>query len=360
MMSEENSLLVVDDIEDNLTILSFRLKQKGYVVATATSGRKALEMIGQQKFDLILLDIMMPEMDGFDVLVELRKKYSITDLPVIMATAKEDREDIVRALKLGANDYITKPVDFPVLMARIQTHLKIKSLSQLKDEFLRIASHDLKNPLWSIMTAAQLIDEVVPAGQQMTPQASRMLNLVLRQAQTMQFIINDFLDFQAAEDGQLNLNLGMTDLNEIACRAVETNLSYAQQKGSQLILEADPALPMILADSARLSQVIQNLIGNAIKFSPKGSGQTVVRTRIDQKTVVLEVSDSGPGLTEDDMQRVFTRYGRLSNRPTGGEKSSGLGLAICKKMVELHSGQIGVFNNPDRGATFWFSLPMPA
>src|SRR5205085_2296627 len=109
---------------------------------------------------------------------------------------------------------------------------------------------------------------------------------------------------------------------------------------------------------ARLSQVANNFVGNAIKFSPKGSGVAVVRTRSENDLVVLEVSDAGPGLKEDDLLKAFGKYARLSNRPTGGEKSSGLGLAICKQMVEMHGGQVGVRNNPEGGATFWFSLPV--
>ena len=358
-MKPENSfLLVVDDNEDNLRMLSLRLTRRGYRVETASGGRQALGLIEKSKFDLVLLDIMMPEMDGYEVLETLRKTHTITNLPVIMATAKDESEDIVRALKLGANDYVTKPIDFPVLLARVQTQLTSRSLSQLKDEFLRIASHDLKNPLWSVQTASEMVEELVPVGGVMTEQAAKMLGMVGRQARHMQQIVADFLDFQAAEDGQLSLTLGPANLNEVARRSVETNLDYASRKGITLTLELDEGLPIIQADKDRLGQVAQNLVGNAIKFSPKNGGPTVVRTRLETGLALVEVCDSGPGLNETDMGQVFGRYARLSNRPTGGEKSSGLGLAICKQMIELHGGKIGVRNNTERGSTFWFSLPL--
>ncbi len=358
MKTEESTLLLVDDNEDNLRMLSLRLNRRGYEVALATSGPKALDMLEKQKYDLVLLDIMMPDVDGFEVLERIRKEYSIADLPVIMATAKDESQDIVRALKLGANDYVTKPIDFAVLVARVQTHLTLKNLSQLKDEFLRIASHDLKNPLWSVQTAAQMIEELVPVGGTMTEQASKMFGMISRQATEMQRIISDFLDFQAIEDGQLILTLAPTDLNEIARAAVEINIDYAARKGIALELALTEAMPPLRVDPARLSQVIQNFVSNAIKFSPKGSGEVVVRTQVEPGAVLVEVADCGPGLRDEDMKRVFGKYARLSNRPTGGEKSSGLGLAICRQMVELHGGQIGVRNNPGQGATFWFALPV--
>jgi two-component system, sensor histidine kinase and response regulator len=360
MRLENYTLLIVDDNPDNLDMLSRRLIRQGYQVEVAEGGRKALELIQNQKYDLILLDIMMPEVDGFQVLTTLRKTHTITDLPIIMATAKHQSLDIIEALKLGANDYITKPFDFPVLLARMQTHLTIRQLAQLKDEFLRIASHDLKNPLWSVQTAAQMVEELVPVGAEMTPQAAKMLALVSKQTQEMQRIVEDFLDFQSAEDGQLMLNLAPTDLNEVASRAVEINLEYAHKKGTDLQLELEPNLPQIKADKARLGQVVTNFIGNAIKFSSKGATPPMVRTCAEAEVVVLEVIDAGPGLTEEDLKKVFAKYARLSNRPTGGEKSSGLGLAICKQMIELHGGQIGVHNNADQGSTFWFRLPIKA
>ncbi len=360
MKPEDCYILIVDDNPDNLDMLSRRLVRQGYKVDLADGGGKALEMVSRQRFDLVLLDVMMPDIDGLQVLTTLRKTNSIADLPIIMATAKDQSSDVIEALKLGANDYVTKPIDFPVLLARLQTALNLKYLSQLKDEFLRIASHDLKNPLWSVQTATQMVAEMVPVGEVMDEQAARMLALVSKQAQEMQRIVEDFLDFQAAEDGQLNLALEITDLNAIARQAVEINRDYAHRKGTDLSLELDENLPKLKADPARLSQVANNFIGNALKFSPKGATAPVVRTRAEDGLVFLEVSDAGPGLKEEDLRRVFGKYARLSNSPTGGEKSSGLGLAICKQMIELHGGQVGVQNNPDQGATFWFRLPVNA
>ena len=355
--SAQGKLLVVDDNEMNRDMLSRRLKREGYTVTLAEDGNQAMELIKSQKFDLILLDIMMPGLSGFDMLPMIRETHSLADLPIIMATAKDESVDIVEGLKLGANDYVTKPIDFPVLLARLQIHLKLKALAQLKDEFLRIASHDLKNPLSTILMSAHIVRDKVPPGTEMPEQIHNMLSFIVRRGDEMQRIIRDFLDFQAMEDGNLALELKMMSVNDMARQIVEANLDYATSKEIVLSAELDENIPQINADESRLSQVAQNLVGNALKFSPKGS-TAVVRTRLENGSVFVDICDSGPGLTKEDLDRVFTKYSRLSNKPTGGESSSGLGLAICKQFIDLHGGKIGVSNNPDHGATFWFSIPV--
>ncbi|HFD79598.1 MAG TPA: HAMP domain-containing histidine kinase, partial [Gammaproteobacteria bacterium] len=138
---------------------------------------------------------------------------------------------------------------------------------------------------------------------------------------------------------------------------VTSNRAYAERKQIRLHTRLDEHLPEIQADDTRITQVINNLVDNAIKYAPPGS-EVTIHTRHTGNQVCCQVSDEGPGLTDADMDKVFTRYARLSNRPTGGETSTGLGLAICKHIVELHGGEIGVRNNPGKGCTFWFCLPV--
>lgn len=349
-------LLVVDDNEMNRDMLARRLERKGHTVDRADDGRHALDLIARNRYDLILLDIMMPGVDGVDVLRQIRDRYSVTDLPVIMVTAKDHSQDIVQALGLGASDYVTKPLDFPVVLARVQTQLRLRQLAAVKDQFLRIASHDLKNPLTTILSTTAIVGEMVPVGAPMTAEVKQTLERLQNRALEMQRIIEDFLDFQALEDGHLRTEFKDTDVNRIAREVLENNLDYAGDKQIQVQLEACETVREIRADPIRLAQVAQNLVGNAIKFSPRGTG-VVIRTRCDGETVCLEVSDNGPGLSDEDLGKLFTKYARLSNKPTGGEKSSGLGLYICKQFIDAHNGEIGARNNDDRGATFWFRVP---
>ncbi|MHB8626524.1 MAG: hybrid sensor histidine kinase/response regulator [Aggregatilineales bacterium] len=357
MPGEQARLIVVDDNEMNRDLLGRRLQREGYAVAIAEDGYKALALIKNGRFDLVLLDVMMPGISGIELLSLIRQIHSLADLPVIITTAKDQSDDVVEALQLGANDYVTKPIDLPVLLARIQTHLKLKRLSQLKDEFLRIASHDLKNPLSAVLMSGHLLQQAVPPGTMMEARYYQMVGYIVKHSEDMQRIIRDFLDFQAAEDGNLALARAALQLNDLARDVLAENAQYAASKSIALTCDLDDALPVVNADTARVRQVAQNLIGNAIKFCP-GGASVLIRTHFAQGAAVFEVRDSWPGLTDADMEHAFTKYARLSNKPTGEEKSSGLGLAICKQMIELHGGQIGVYNNPDRGATFWFNLPV--
>ncbi len=360
MSEDTGSILVVDDNELNLDVLDRRLTKRGYEVTTATSGREALALLEERRFDLALFDVMMPEVSGLEALAEVRKAYSLADLPVIMVTAKSQSDDVVEALRLGANDYVTKPIDFPVLFARVQTHLQLRRLSALKDEFLRMASHDLKNPLTEVLGVASLIESMVPPGTPMPAQMHELVRSMKKGARRMQYIIEDFLDFQVLEEGAIRLAFTPTNLGDLAQEIVEANRTYAADKAIDLEYRPAVRVAMIMADARRLAQVVQNLVDNAIKFTPRG-GRVRVGVVFDGDAAILEVQDSGPGLTPEDHAKVFRKYARLSPQPTGGEKSSGLGLAICKQLVERHEGGlIGVRNAPEGGAVFWISLPLIA
>lgn len=353
--SLSGGILVAEDNRMNRLTLARYLERHGFLVTAVENGRQALDQVRAQRFDLLILDVMMPELSGLEVLAAVRVNASTVELPVIMATALDESTDIVRAFELGANDYVTKPIDFPVLLARMRTHLTLKRLNQLKDEFLAIASHDLKNPLTTIFGAACTMEILVPQGQVMNEDGQECVMMIKTRSQIMRRIIADFLDFQAMEDGQLKIEPTDTDVNEIIRQSVACNQSYAQEKSIQLTHALDPQLTPIRADSMRLMQVVENFVSNAIKFSPPGAKANVT-SRIDGNHLLVEVTDSGPGLTEADRQRLFVKYARLSNLPTGGEKSSGLGLSICKTLIELHGGTIGARTNPTGGSTFWFRL----
>ncbi len=356
-MNEEcGRVLVVDDNEANRDMRSRRLGRRGHDVTACESGASALELSDNDEFDVVLLDIMMPDISGPDALKVIREKLNPTELPVIMVTARAESEMIVESLDLGANDYVTKPIDFPVLQARLQTQLRMRRLAELKDEFLRIASHDLRNPLSMILTTSTAVPQVCPVGKPLSQQAHDLLSRIESRARQMQRIIEDFLDFQAVSDGQLQLSVEPINLNSIAEEVVLGNRDYATSKEIELEFAPMESLSVTVADPARVTQVAQNLIGNAVKFSPRQT-RVIVRTAQHDAFVRMEVTDSGPGLTNEDMGKLFTKYAKLSNKPTGGEKSSGLGLAICKEMIDLHGGQIGAQNNPDQGLTFWFNLP---
>lgn len=230
-----------------------------------------------------------------------------------------------------------------------------RRIAEQKDAFIRIASHDLKNPLLGIYGSARVLEKILEPGGVIEDDAYDLLTRISKNALLMQHIIEDFLDFHALEDGEITITRKPADLNTIAQNAVDHNVDYAAQKGSKILTDLTDSPPLVEADEKRIEQVVLNLLSNAIKFSPKGA-KVVVRTRQKEAAVVLEIQDNGPGLTEEDKENLFKKYARLSNKPTGGEKSSGLGLSICKQLVDLHGGDIGAENNSDGGATFWIEL----
>lgn len=357
-MSEQGSLLIVDDNELNRDLLVRRLAKQGYETVAASSGREALAMIAERRFDLALFDVMMPEISGLEALATVRETHSLADLPIIMVTAKSQSDDIVEALRLGANDYVTKPVDFPVLLARVQTHLRLRRLSALKDEFMRMASHDLKNPLTEVLGVASLVESLVPPGKPMPVEMHGLIGSMKKSARRMQHIIEDFLDFQVLEDGVIRLALGSVDLVHLTEEIVSGNGTAAAAKDITLTWQPpEEPLPPVLGDERRLSQCVQNFVDNAVKFTPKG-GQVTARVRLDGTRMLVEIQDSGPGLSDEDFGKVFRKYARLTGKPTGGETSSGVGLSIVKRLIERHEGgRVGVRNADAGGAIFWLELP---
>ena len=237
-----------------------------------------------------------------------------------------------------------------------RTFLRVREIATQRQEFLRVASHDLRNPLHAIMASAEIIDELLRAG---APEAGEVLEfagIISERARTMHRLISDLLDADAIEAGALRFTYAPVDLAPLVREVVAAHGVQAEQKGIRLEACVPLALPPVEADRSRTQQVLENLVGNALKFSPSG---TVVRVRAAEHgpTVRVEVCDEGPGLAEADLVRLFVRYARLSARPTAGEPSTGLGLAICKEFVEVQGGNVGAANNTGRGATFWFTLP---
>jgi signal transduction histidine kinase len=237
-----------------------------------------------------------------------------------------------------------------------QRNAELRRLNDLKNAFLGIAAHDLRSPLSLIqMSAEMLIDH---DAQLSAAQSAKLIRDIVRHAEHMLTLLNDLLDMAQIESGNLNLKEQLIDLDDFLGEAVKWHTAMAAPKGTRLELLQVPAPGEALADPLRLRQVIDNLVSNAVKYSPPGSTVHVAAQRSDSGWRVT-VSDEGPGLTPADRPRLFQDFARLSARPTGGEKSVGLGLAIVRRIVDAHGGQVGADSEPGHGATFWFTLPDP-
>jgi two-component system sensor histidine kinase/response regulator len=363
-------VIVIDDNPMTSETLVMLLEAEGFDAQAINESVRALESIKATPPDLVLLDVMMPGMDGLALLEAIRSHPPTAELPVIMVTALDEIMDVVRGFELGANDYLTKPLQSEVLIARVRTQVKLKrlqdqrlrdierlrTLDALKDRFFQMAAHDLKNPLNNFTIGLNLLTRFTPQDEETAGQYQRVFEVMRDAANAMRTLIGDFLDYQALEAGQIELNLRPVALNPLIEAVVQQFHAYAERKGVSLHTALDPDLPQCPGDPDRLTQVIGNLISNAIKFSLHDT-RVEVRTKAAGDRLRVEVEDNGPGIRADEIPLLFQEYARLGNRPTGGEGSTGIGLSIVRHLVELHGGDVGAESQVGAGSTFWFEIP---
>ncbi|TNF34371.1 MAG: HAMP domain-containing histidine kinase [Gammaproteobacteria bacterium] len=359
MFFTEPDILVVEDEPFNRDIMHKHLVHRNYKnIRFAVDGQDALNQVAEKKPDIILLDIMLPQIMGLQVLHNLRQSYSMVELPIIMVTAIDDDKRVVRALELGANDYITKPINYPILVARMQTQLSLKQLSALNTEFLANASHDLRKPLDTIRDISNRSRHKLAMGQNTSSEELlRNFDLISHSASYMQNITDYILDMQASGFGQVRLTRIPVHVENLVNEVVERHRDHANEKQIALISKHDSHKLIAEADKTRILQVLDNLLNNAIKYCTRGDSITIT-VRLDQDHVRVEIQDTGPGIADDKLALLFSRNIDAPDPPMDSEQHGSLGLSLCKQIVELHEGRIGAHNNADKGATFWFSLPM--
>lgn len=361
-------ILVVDDDRLNIRIFTNILKAEGFVLADANSGERALEVYETFRPDLVLLDVLMPGINGFETCRQLHQRYGDESAPVIFITAKSDSDDVVEGLTAGGVDYLPKPVRPKEAIARIRTHLQNRLLiaqqkhlvdqlskaNAAKNKFLGMAAHDLRNPLASIRGLTEfLIDGTVGP---ISPDQLDLIKTIHEASQNMLELVNELLDVATIEAGELSLHFEPHDLAELISKAVYLNNIEANKKGTRILFAPPTSAPALHLDAPKMKQVVNNLLSNGIKYSPPGSTITVELVERDRHWS-FAVRDQGPGIPENERHKLFQDFSRLSVRPTGGEKSTGLGLAICRKIVEAHHGTIGAENRPEGGSEFRVTLP---
>ncbi len=362
-------ILVVDDDRVNIRILHGILQTAGYVIAEADTGEKALELYQQFQPDLVLLDVVMPGINGFETCRELIRRYDVKAAPVIFITAKQESDDIVEGLNAGGVDYVPKPFRQKEVLARIRNHLAIRALiarqrslvtqlslaNEAKNKFLGMAAHDLRNPLASIRGLAEFVLDGTfgPVNAEQTD----AVDTIRQASQSMLDLVNELLDVATIEAGQLNLRLAPVRLAELIEKSVALNGMEAARKQTRILFDERDGDPVVALDAAKIRQVMDNLLSNAVKYSPPGSCVHVA-LRLSPGHCAVSVRDQGPGIPENERDKLFKDFGRLSAKPTGGEMSTGLGLAICRKIVEAHQGVIVAENLPGRGCEFRVTLPI--
>ena len=355
----KSRVLVVDDIAKNLQVVGTMLRNEGYQVMPATSGAQALERALALPPDLILLDLMMPEMDGIEVCRRFKVEAVTRQIPVIFLTASNEMEHLVKGFEAGAVDYITKPFNPPELLARVRTHLELKHARQRlremndeKNEFMGIAAHDLRSPLNAVKGYSEMILE----DGQIDPEQADLVRRIHEATERMVQMVQNLLDANRIERGEMKLNLAPTELTSLLGSVVETQRPRATAKQQTIHLQNETAPVTVIADPNVMVQVLENLVSNAVKYSPPGKN-IFVRLKKESGAVRCEVQDEGPGLSAEDQKKLFGKFARLSAKPTGGEHATGLGLSIVKKMVEAMNGKVWCESEPGQGATFVVQLP---
>jgi two-component system sensor histidine kinase/response regulator len=355
-------ILVVDDQPANLQVIGAALGKLGYEIVPATDGPTALKRVALRLPDLILLDVLMPDMDGFEVCRQIRDRQEWKEIPIIFLSAADDKDLIVRALDAGGVDYITKPFNHAELISRVRTHLALKAardrssrLAEDKDQLLGILAHDLKNHLGGMQMSANILHQrMAKVGDE---KLAQLCDNILHSTGRLLGFAKEFLANSAAEHG-LALKMEAVDLSDAISHAVQDYREAAGRKNLDIRATIPIEGALVVADRGALRQILDNLLSNAVKFSPPGK-QIEILVRAAGNFMECVIRDQGPGFTSEDQTRMFRRYGRLSARPTGGEPSTGLGLSIAKKLVQDLNGELICDSSSGLGATFVVRLQKP-
>ncbi|MBD2439112.1 response regulator [Nostoc sp. FACHB-110] len=357
-MDTQPSILVIDDEPDNFDVVEALLDGENYQLYYTPSGQQALDRLSSFQPDLILLDVMMPDLDGMEVCKRIKADPQWQAVPIIMATALTAKEDLARCLGTGADDFISKPLNGVELRARVNSMLRIKQhydslqvLLKLREDMVNMIVHDLRNPLASIVLAAEILrfPHLSSEQQQMKVEQIRLAG------QQLQALINSLLIMAKLESGKMVLNYSEVNLNTICTSALTDVEVMASQKKIALMSELTESHAIVKIDALIFRRVLDNLLNNAIKFSPSNSQVKLTAECLPTGGAKLQVADSGPGVKEDLRQIIFEKYEIGTLMPEVSQ--IGLGLAFCKIAIEAHQGTIFVEDNYPRGTIFTVLLP---
>jgi len=380
--TDKGYILLVDDQPDNLRLLSTLLSERGYQPRGVINGSMAIKAAKSSQPDLILLDILMPEMDGYETCEQLKADPKTREIPIIFISAKDETIDKVRAFGLGALDYITKPFHVDEVLARIENYLSLRQLQkQLKEQntllrqeitlrqqaeqalqkanqelaqsnaeleqFADVTSHDLQAPLATITTYAQLLEQRYE--NQLDTQSNQYIQHIVNGCSKMQNLIEDLLEYSRVSKNQKPLEpVDFNSILTIVCHNLESTI----RKSQATIVYHN--LPTIIADNYQLVQLFQNLIDNAIKSRREEPPKIEISVESRENEYLFAVKDNGIGIDSKSFEEIFQIFQRLH---TSEEYSgTGIGLAICKKIVEFHGGRIWVESQLGEGTTFYFTI----
>jgi len=369
-MSEKPYVLVVDDVPENLSILLETLKVD-YRVAAAINGRQALEMAQASPPDCILLDIRLPDLDGYEVCRRLKTQPLLQDVPVIFVSVLDETIDIVRGFQCGGVDYVTKPIEPEEVRARVRTHVRLMRIQReyleaklsaeqavtAKNHFLACISHELRTPLQVILGTADLMSVVQP--QCGTPEYNSFLERLEASGKHLLALVNDVLDITQIDADAFELDRTRFTIQDLIPPVLAMMDSLFQNKRLKVSCRIADELPAVEGDLRKCRQVLLNLLSNAVKYTPEGGEISVAAAPAHDGGFLVSVRDTGVGVPIDSQSKLFSDYAQVDRMRDTEMGGKGLGLALSRRLVELHGGRIGLRSAPGHGSCFWFTLPAP-
>jgi len=419
-----NTILIVEDSLTQIEQLKYILENEGYAVKTASNGVAACEALKESKPDLVISDIIMPEMGGYELCRFIKQDLSLKSIPVMLLTSLGDPKDVIKGLQAGADNFLTKPFNEKFLLSRVkyillnrelrrgifssemgveivfggdkyfinsdkmqiidlllstyenavqkngelfeanqklllmhrevaQKNSELQKLNVEKDKFLGMAAHDLRNPIGTILLVSQLLFD--SEKNKFSDEDKEFLEMIRSSSEFMLKLLNELLDIAVMESGNLQLHNAETDLVKLIGKNVSYNKIIADKKNIVITFNTLISTAQKKVDAVKIEQVLNNLISNAIKYSFENTEITVTLTEKETE-YILSVADKGQGIPEKDMHKLFQAFSTTSVKSTAGERSTGLGLSIVKKIVEAHNAKIWVESKVDEGTTFFVSF----
>jgi len=360
-------VLIVDDIAQNIQVVANTIKELDIKIHIARNGKSAINYCLEYPYDLILLDIMLPDIDGIEVCSILKKHEKTSAIPIIFLTAKTEQDIIIKGFNAGAVDYITKPFNSTELIARVKTHLHIQKqskdiinqnknlqiLNSEKDRFISIISHDLKNPFHTLLGLTDLLN----IRYQSFSDEKRLsyIKSIYSSARTIYNLLENLLTWTLSQSAQLKITKQTFAINLITQNTINLLSENSNVKNISIVHDNRKNF-MVYADAAMIETVIRNLLSNAIKFTNINGSITINYTQTDTHTTV-SITDTGIGIELNNLSTLFTAGNHIRSNGTSNETGTGLGLLICKEFMGINNGRIWAESIPDKGSTFFVELP---
>ena len=363
------TILIVDDVISNVLLLKVLLGKEKYNILTASGGREAIEITVNQQPDLILLDVMMPEMTGFEVAAHLKNNSKTANIPIIFLTALNSTEDVVKGFQAGANDFITKPFNKEELLVRVNHQISLVAAKRLilekteelrrtivgRDKLYSVIAHDLRSPLASIKMVLNML-VLTLSKESLGSEMYQILEMANHSTEDVFSLLDNLLKWTKSQVGKLNVVYMDFDINEVINGVIEIFSLVSASKNIKLVHTSNSPV-MVHGDIDMLKTILRNLLSNALKFSYENS-QILIDTSISDGMAVISVKDSGKGMSKEDQGRLLKTETHFSSYGTNNEEGSGLGLLLCQDFANKNGGRLWFDSEEGKGSTFYFSVPL--